>query len=215
MGEAEKFIRDFSSFRIYDTYAYVITEIPFGINVSEHLQADSFSERIYLSDGTLWGINDYAIITQWGPPYPGGELELGHYLGKKRMFYGRKPDEIRFKPGDIVEVFGYPGNDYWSDNVVNLAIVVKTPPSIEEISRKVEHYPSSHSGYDVSDHSLGFKFGNHLDIYEVIPYNYGGIDYSPTIATINPSLPISRRRKNSLIDQYEKFLAGELKPKYD
>jgi len=215
LAEAEEYIRDFSSFHTYDTYAYVIIEIPLGINVSEHLQADSFSERIYLPDGTLWGINDYANITQWGAPYPGGELELGHYLGKKRMFYGRKPEEIRFKPGDIVEVFGYPGNDYWGDNVVNLAIVVKAPPSIEEVARKMEYYLSSHSDYDVSDHSLGYQFGNHLDTYEVIPYDFGDIDHSPTIATMNPSLPISTRRKNILIGQYEKYLAGELKPKYD
>ena len=148
-------------------------------------------------------------------PYPGGESELGHYLGKKRMFFGRKPEEIRFKPGDIVEVFGYPGNDYWSDNVVCLAIVVKVPPTKEEMSRKLENYLSTHSDYDVSDHSLGYLFGNHLDTSEVIPYDFGDIDYSPTIATMNPSLPISARRKNLLIDQYEKYLAGELKSKYD
>lgn len=213
LTEAENYIKSYSSFHSYDTYANVIVEIPLGLQVAEHFRADSFSERIYLPDGTLWGINDYANFTQWESPYPGGELELGNYLGKKRIFYGRKPEEIRFKPGDIVEVFGYPGNDFWSDNVVNLAIVVKAPPTIEEISRKIENYLSTHSGYDVSDHSLGYRFGYHLDTYEVIPYDFGGIDHSPTIATMNPSLPVSTRR--NLIDQYEKYLAGELKSKFD
>ena len=215
LAEAEEYIKSYSFLRPYDTYANVIVEIPVGLNISEHLHADSFSERIYLPDGTLWGINDYANINQWEGPYPGSELELGHYLGKKRMFYGRKPEEIRFKPGDIVEVFGYPGNDYWSDNIVSLAIVVKTPPTVEEISKQMDEYLSSHSDYDVSDHSLGYRFGNHLDTYEVIPYDFGDIDHSPTIATMNPSLPVSTRRKNLLIDQYEKYLAGELKSKYD
>ena len=215
LTEAEEYIMDYSPYHPNDTYANVIVEIPVGIQVSEHLRADSFSERIYLPDGTLWGINDYANIMQREAPYPGGESELGHYLGKKRMFFGRKPEEIRFKPGDIVEVFGYPGNDFWSDNVVSLAIVVKVPPTKEEMSRKLENYLSTHTDYDVSDHSLGYLFGNHLDTYEVIPYDFGDIDYSPTIATMNPSLPISARRKNLLIDQYEKYLAGELKSKYD
>ncbi len=215
LKKAEEYIKNYSSFHSCESYANVIVEIPIGIPVAEHLRADSFSERIYLPDGTLWGINDYANITQWEAPYPGGEVEFGNYLGKKRKFYGRQPEEIRFKPGDIVEVFGYPGNNYWSDNVVHLAIVVKTPPSVEEISRKMEEYLSTHSDYDVSDHSLGYQFGSHLDTYEVIPYGFGDIDLSPTIATMNPSLPISTRRKNCLIDQYEKYLAGELKSKDD
>ena len=211
LAEAEEHIRNCSSSHSCDTYASVIAEIPVGIQVSEHIKADSLSERIYLPDGTLWSTNDYANITQWEAPYPGGELELGHYLGKKRMFHGRKPEDIRFKPGDIVEVFGYAGNDYWSDNVVNLAIVVKTPHSVEEISRQMENYLATHSDYDISDHSLGYEFGSHLDTYEVIPYDLGEIDHSPTIATMSPSLPVSTRRKNRLIDKYEKYLAGEQK----
>ena len=49
------------------------------------------------------------------------------------MFEGRKPEEIKFKPGDIVEVFGYPGNDYWSNDCVDLAIVVKCPRNYNNI----------------------------------------------------------------------------------
>lgn len=210
LSEAEEYIKEFSYIYSHDTYAFVIVEIPFGLHVSEYMP-DCFSERIYLSNGSLWGVNDYANITQWWCPYH-DELELGNYLGKKRMFYGRKPEEIRFKPGDIVEVFGYPGNDYWSDNVVSLAIVVKTPPTVEEISKQMDEYLSTHSDYDVSDHSLGYEFGNYLDTYEVIPFDFGDIDHSPTIATMNPSLSISTRRKSRLIGQYEKYLSGNLKP---
>ncbi len=213
LAEAEDYIKSYSFFCSHGTYANVITEIPIGIQVAEHIHSDSFSERIYLPNGQLWGINDYANITQWESPYPEGEVELGHYLGRKRMFHGRRIEEIRFKPGDIVEVFGYPGNNYWSDGIVSLAIVVKVPPTVEEISKQLDEYISSHSGYDISDHSLGFQFDSYLDTYEVIPYDFEGTDRSPTIATMSPSLPISTRRRKNLIEQYEKHLAGELKPK--
>lgn len=210
LAEAEEYVRNSSSFPLFDTYAHVIAEIPVGIQVYEGIAADNLSVRIYLPDGQLWGMNEYAHIMQWGPPYPGGELELGHYLGRRRMFYGRRADDIRFKPGDIVEVFGYSGNPFWSNNFVTLAIVVKVPPSVEEISSQLQQYLASHSGYDVSDHSLGSLFDYKLDTYEVIPYGSGGIDHSPTIATMRPSLAVSPRRAKSLKLQYEKYINGEL-----
>ena len=70
---------------------------------------------------------------------------------------GRKTKEILFKPGDVVEVFGYPGNDYWSDDEVNLAIVVKTPPTMEEVTKILDKYMVTHTDYDLTDHSLGYR----------------------------------------------------------
>jgi hypothetical protein len=173
----------------------------------ERLMSDCFSQRVYLSDGSLWGVSDYATIMQRETPFSMNEIELGHYLGKRRMFHGRKPKEILFKPGDIVEVFGYHGNDYWGDDEVNLAIVVKTPPTMEEVKKMQDKYMATHTGYDLTDHSLGYRFDHSLDVYMVLPYNYGGLDRSPTIATMKPSLPITTRRKKNLLDQYEKYLA--------
>lgn len=213
LAEAEEYVQRFSQYSCRDTYAFVVTELPLGFQLRDRISEDYFSERIYLPDGTLWGVNDYADIMQTWTPLSVDEAELGHYLGKKRMFHGRTPEEIRFKPGDIVEVFCYPGNSFWGDDYVSLAIVVQTPPPVDEVARMREDYMATHSDYDLSDHSLGYEFGSHLDCYIVIPYNFGDTDYSPTIATMRPSLPISTRRKNLLISQYEQYLAGELKPK--
>ena len=207
LKESEEYVKLNAIYHQYGTYAYVVTEIPIGLQVMERLKSDCFSQRVYLSNGSLWGVNDYATIMQRETPFSMNEVELGHYLGKRRMFHGRKPKDILFKPGDVVEVFGYPGNDYWNDDEVNLAIVVKTPPTIEEVTKMLDKYRAIHSGYDLTDHCLGYIFGHSLDVYMVLPYNYGGLDRSPTIATMKPSLPITTRRKKKLLDQYKKYLA--------
>ena len=207
LKEAEEYVKQNAIYHQHGTYAYVVTEIPVGLQVMERLMLDCFSQRVYLSDGSLWGVSDYATIMQRETPFSMNEIELDHYLGKRRMFHGRKPKEILFKPGDVVEVFGYPGNDYWSDDEVNLAIVVKTPPTMEEVTKMQDKYMATHTDYDLTDHSLGYRFDHSLDVYMVLPYNYGGLDRSPTIATMKPSLPITTRRKKNLLDQYEKYLA--------
>ena len=110
------------------------------------------------------------------------------------------------KPGDIVEVFGYPGNDYWSNNCVDLAIVVKCPPTDRELSEKLEQYLATHSGFDVCDHALCYEFGSRQDEYEVLPLAYGEIDHSPTIATLRPSMPVSARMRNRLQKVYQQYM---------
>lgn len=213
LEDAEKYVEHKAGCPLYGppcgTYAYVVTEIPIGLQVTEQLMSDCFSQRVYLPDGSLWGANDYATIMQRETPSSMNELELGHYLGKRRLFHGRKPEEIRFQPGDIVEVFGYPGNDYWSDDEVNLAIVVKTPPTVVEVTKMRNEYMITHTGYRITDHSLGCEFDHSMDVYMVLPYNSGSLDRSPTIATMPPSLPISEKRKRNLLGQYERFLAGD------
>jgi hypothetical protein len=47
---------------------------------------------------------------------------------RKGMFPGRRPEDIRFKEGDIVEVFG----EFRMWNTVNLGIVAGTPPTLQE-----------------------------------------------------------------------------------
>ena len=59
LNEVERFIQDqlciykMDDESIIDTYAYVVAELPFGMEVNE---SDNYlSIRIYLSDGTLYG----------------------------------------------------------------------------------------------------------------------------------------------------------------
>jgi hypothetical protein len=123
-----------------DSYAYVAIEIPLReeINVDDLDQYLSF--RTYLPDGTLWGMNEYGHFMSRhaiGDEY--------NYWGRRILFWGRRPEEIKFKPGDIVEILGCPGNFYWGNEAVDLAIVVKTPPTIAEVEKMRKHYLETHS----------------------------------------------------------------------
>ena len=186
----------------YGTYAYVITEIPLRVDANLDYYGISLSERVYSPDGTLWGERDYCNIIPDNCFSP----EEYNYWGRLCLFEGRKPEEIKFKPGDIVEVLGYPGNFYWSSNKVDLAIVVKCPPTDSELSEKLEQYLATHSGFDVCDHALCYEFGSRQDEYEVLPLAYGEIDHSPTIATLRPSMPVSTRMRNRLQKVYQQYM---------
>lgn len=182
-------------------YAYVVLEIPLGFETNVDVLGENLSTRIYLPDGSLWGENRYADfvpMSSHGDEY--------NYWGRRNMFGGRKLEEIRFKPGDIVEVMGYPGNHYWGNDSVNLAIVVKTPPTVDEVAAMRKQYLSTHSGFDICDHAMCYEFGYHLDTYEVLSFACNQIDHAPTISVFKPTKPVSSRRKKTLMDLYNNCL---------
>lgn len=183
-----------------DKYAYVVIEIPLGEKVNVDVLDDYLSFRTYLPDGTLWGKNDYGHFMS---RYATGEEY--NYWGRRNQFWGRHPEEIRFKPGDIVEVLGCPGNDYWGNETVDLAIVVKTPPTIAEVEQMRKRYFETHSGFDLCDHALSGVFDSSLDTYEVVPYALGKIDHAPTICVFEPTKHVTSRRVKVLMDLYEEY----------
>ena len=128
-----------------------------------------------------------------------------NYWGRRNLFWGRKPEEIKFKPGDVVEILGCPGNDFWGNESVDLAIVVKTPPTVAEVEEMRKQYFATHSGFDLCDNALSFEFDDRLDTYEVIPYALGGIDHAPTICVFEPTKQVSLRRKKALMEMYKKY----------
>ena len=162
----------------------------------------NLSERVYSPDGTLWAKRDFCNFI----PNHCHSPEEYNYWGRLGIFKGRNPEEIKFKPGDIVEVFGYPGNNYWSNEVVDLAIVVKCPPTVSEISRKLQEYRATHSGHELCDFSICCEFGHREDTYEVLSLACENIDHSPTIATLHPSLPVSTRMRNRLLKMYQQYM---------
>ena len=183
-------------------YSYVVVELPIGLEIHPTL-GQNLSTRIYLPDGTIWGENTYADfipLNCLGEEY--------NYWGRRNMFGGRKPEEIRFKPGDIVEVMGYPGNRYWGNDSVNLAIVVKTPPTVDEVAAMRKQYMSTHSGFDISDHAMCHEFGNHLDTYEVLSFACDQIDHAPTISVFNTTKQVSSKRRNALQKMYDDYIKG-------
>lgn len=174
--EAEKRMRDDveseSSCRIHHktVYAYVIIEIPIDM---PHIEGECMSQRIYSPDGTLWGEQPYSL-----PLHRCGTII--RMKDCQHNFNGRSVDELKFKVGDVVEVFCYRENQYWSGIAAELAIITKLPSTQEEIA----------NGESISDE------------YEIIAAsNPGVIDYSPVIATFPTSLPVSQHLINSLRKQ--------------
>lgn len=68
-------------------------------------------------------------------------------------FYGRRPEEIRFKPGDIVEVLN-------RDGEISLAFVAVLPPSVEKAARCT--LDTSDDCYVVLDHE-DYRYHDHVD----------------------------------------------------
>lgn len=181
-------------------YSYVVVELPIGLEIHPTL-GQNLSTRIYLPDGTIWGENTYADfipLNCLGEEY--------NYWGRRNMFGGRKPEEIRFKPGDIVEVMGYPGNHYWGND--NVKIVVKTPPTVDEVAVMRKQYLSTHSGFDICDHAMCYEFGYHLDTYEVLSFACDQIDHAPTISVFNTTKQVSSKRRNALQKMYDDYIKG-------
>lgn len=185
-------------------YSYVVVELPIGLEIHPTL-GQNLSTRIYLPDGTIWGENIYADffpLNCYGEEY--------NYWGKRNMFWGRKPEEIKFNPGDIVEVMGYPGNRYWGNDSVNLAIVVKTPPTVDEVAAMRKQYLSTHCGFDICDHAMCYEFGNHLDTYEVLSFACDQIDHAPTISVFNTTKQVTSKRRKALQKMYDDYNKGKL-----
>lgn len=155
-------------------YAYVVIEIPLGLKININILDQYLSLRIYLPDGTLWGDNTYANFIPDKAP-----VREFDYWSQRNRFCGRKPAEIKFKPGDIVEVLGCPGNDYWGDETVNLAVIINTPlTNADDLYR---------------------------DTYELVSFALDAIDHAPTICVFQPTKQVSSRRRKALQAMYDKY----------
>lgn len=198
---AVRSVEDASEMVVLDTYAFVITEIPLGMDVSTEVFGQSLSEWVYAADGTLLGMREYSNFIPSSCSLP----EEYNLWARLCSFKGRKPDEIRFKPGDIVEIFGFPGNDYWNDGEVNLAVVVKCPPTEEEMAATFSQHLEKYGADDVIENRLWLLNNLCEDTYEVLSLACDGIDHSPTFATFSPSIKVSSRLRNRLQHLYEQY----------
>ena len=98
------------------------------------------------------------------------------------------------------------GNGYWSEDEVNLAIIVNTPPTKEEVAEIKRQYLATHSGFDVCDHALCRVFGSHLETYEVLSFAGDQIDHAPTISVFNTTKQVSSKRRKALQTLYDNYL---------
>lgn len=90
-----------------DVYVFYIREVPVDVTAPGH---ECLSERVYGSTGELIDSRLFSTV----------RIDPG-------MFEGRYPEDIRFAPGDVVEVLGL--------DEVHLAFVAGVPTSREEASR--------------------------------------------------------------------------------
>lgn len=210
--EAEETLRHLTCYD-RDAYCWVLSEIPLGI---KHLSYESFSERVYLPDGQLWGERPYADMLPGDIPPQYGEIEFDNYLYGRNYFAGRRSEEILFRPGDIIEVFCYDGNHYWSVGYGELAIVLEAPPTIEIISELSEHYLKS--GRYLTD-DRGFDLGTRInawyDAYTIVPAHESlniednPIDYCPTHCAMRLTGEVSARMRNKLETLRAKVMENE------
>ena len=199
---------------IGERYCWVLSELPVGMTF---LPVESFSERVYLPDGQLWSERLYADMFPRDIPRPYSDIEFDNYIYGRRFFAGRKPEEIRFQPGSIIEILCHQGNHYWSEGPLELAIVIDTPPTIDEIAKQTEHYLKTAKdltgdrGFD-----LGVKFNVLNDAYAVVAAHVSAdtevnpIDFCPTHCAMLPRMEVvSTRMRNKLERLREKVMANE------
>ena len=212
--DAEAAIPHICGHSLSDRYCWVLSELPLGVTF---LPEESFSERVYLPDGQLWSERPYADMFPCDIPRPYSEIEFDNYVYGRRFFAGRRPEEIRFQPGDIIEILCYPGNHYWGDGSVELAIVIDTPPTLDEIAKQTEHYLKTAKdltgdrGFD-----LGTTFDVHNDTYAIVAAYVSAntednpIDFCPTHCAMMPRMElVSARMRNKLERLREKVIANE------
>lgn len=188
------------------TYSHVISELPVGLKFQIK---DNLSERVYLPDGQLWSIRNHNII--WcadaiSPKYLESDFEK--LLTTMGRFEGRDPEEIRFKKGDIIEMFtpmmGYGGR-------VELAIVVDTPPTKEDIKERMVLYQNKRPPRHLRDRGfIGARFGSHDDAYFVISDCKWKDSYlyptpCPTQYAMKPRFDISSEIQTQMQDMFEKY----------
>lgn len=201
--DAEAAIKDQKIHLLGDCYCWALREFPLGAGLHS---TESLSERIYLPDGQLWSERLTNDIYPYSVPHIYDEREFDDYIYAHRFFAGRKPEEIRFKPGDLIEIFCYDGNDYWSDGYVELAIVIQTPPTVDEMAKRVDDYlKTSKDLTGDRAYDLGKRFYHRNDIYAVVaayePANpdVNPIDFCPTHCAMMPRMEmVSTRMRRKL-----------------
>ena len=141
---AEKYLQNYVSApcNLADAYVFFIRELPLDTSI---LGSESLSERVYGPDGQLIDSRHFSSMDE----VPG-------------VFEGRAPEEIRFAPGDIVEVIDY--------DEVHLAFVGRVPPSREEAKA---YNDEAEIKMDVTDDGYlvfegpGFCYHQHIDALRV------------------------------------------------
>jgi len=136
-------------------------------------------------------LNDgYGFVSMHLYDYVGKKIDEASYSTMNYeacVFEGRKPDEIRFVPGDIVEVQG--------DNEIHLAYVVDVPVSSEHIKK----IPLGDRYYDDTDDT-------YIVMTDADPENH---EHIHSLALFKPRFKIPNRLEKRLKQAYIDYLISE------
>lgn len=165
-GESEQMVR----IAEYDVLAYKITERELDEEQGENIQ----SVRTYTADGS-----------------PNDKCLLDHKC--ERHFEGRPPEQIRFHPGDIVEVI--------DERQAELCVVEHAQPTEDDYKRFCnrcqEKYNEILFHWDYSD-----------DSYLVESLGEGDTHFHPLSPYVFcPTKPLSKALKDKFKSKYEEILA--------
>ena len=189
LAEAEAVVQTYARKRY--SYAHVIAEVPMGMAIE---YGDNLSLRVYDDEGHLWSEQPYATFH----PMVALREDADEHL---RHFEGRSAEEIRFQPGDFVEVLccGYGAPTDSNGSGAELAIVVDVPPCHEELMQRKAEYEATGQGIEP-------QLNSHNDYYIVaLTAREQWWCRAPVAFTRPVSLPVHWQRANLLKKKYEVF----------
>ena len=179
LADAEKRIKRYAKRKREDLYGFVVEEKPLDCACSG---SDRLSVRRYLKNGKLWQKCEVSTVRY----FFGAEKTLG-----ETGFYGREPETVPFKEGDIVEVV-------WG-NLVHLAIVWNQPPSVEQMKIVWNRFQAQ-SRWKKESFLADIPPDEDDDSYVVVDYwmtKEGkicpGHSHPATVNVLPPSLPVPRK----------------------
>lgn len=141
------------------------------------------SDRTYTADGQ---INDICLLDSMC----------------RRHFKGRTPEQIRFKPGDIVEVI-----DGWS---AELCVVWHAQPTVDDYARYHQRCLEAYKkicrkqGVEYNEKHCPFQWDCTDDSYTVYLLGEGDTHFHPSsTAVFRPTMPVSKHLQAKFMAKYE------------
>ena len=170
-----------------DLYCFIIEACPYNRDVTNR----AYRRWVYDDEGVL--ISETLC----------SEFEDPKTREKDEYFPGRRPDQCRFKPGDIVE--------YVFNDTVTLGIVMECPPTPEDVADKgsrCSRYNKPFEGKAEYEEDAYSILSGKIDLHKYSQY-YETHEFSYTTTVMPTSLPVppemKQQLKHLLINVYDEI----------